>query len=179
MAAVVGGGLKAFGIEIPALASGRRQITLGVLGLILAGGSIALARPRATLDERAVLTRGTWTLMKAVDDSGADWSNSTLKFTSQKKVRDGYQLAGFFEWRLANQLVGREEFQGHYLPSQAEIILEGTKVALSDSTRGALLSPGSYSAKLSPDGRALTDGTWATVTGQQYANVRAHWEATR
>jgi hypothetical protein len=102
-----------------------------------------------------------------------------LKFTSQKKVKDGYQLAGFFEWRMNNQLVGREEFQGHYLPSQAEIILEGTKVAVSDSSRGALLSPGSYSAKLSPDGRALTDGTWATVTGQVLPNVRAHWEATR
>jgi hypothetical protein len=42
IAAVVGGGLKAFGIEIPILKSGARQFGLGVLGvtLILAGAFI-------------------------------------------------------------------------------------------------------------------------------------------
>lgn len=35
IAAVIGGGLKAFGIEIPALQSGRRQLGLGVLGAVL------------------------------------------------------------------------------------------------------------------------------------------------
>ncbi|OPY74532.1 MAG: hypothetical protein A4E65_03807 [Syntrophorhabdus sp. PtaU1.Bin153] len=35
IAAVVGGGLKAFGIEVPALKSLVRQIVLGVLGVIL------------------------------------------------------------------------------------------------------------------------------------------------
>jgi hypothetical protein len=34
IAAVVGGGLKAFGIEVPVLASRGRQLALGVLGLI-------------------------------------------------------------------------------------------------------------------------------------------------
>ncbi len=33
IAAVVGGGLKAFGIEVPVLASLGRQIALGILGL--------------------------------------------------------------------------------------------------------------------------------------------------
>lgn len=37
IAAVVGGGLKAFAIEVPVLASLGRQIALGVLGLILIG----------------------------------------------------------------------------------------------------------------------------------------------
>ncbi len=35
IAAIVGGGLKAFGIEIPVLRSGKRQLTLGAFGLIL------------------------------------------------------------------------------------------------------------------------------------------------
>lgn len=35
IAAIVGGGLKAFGIEIPALASGRRQAALGAFGGLL------------------------------------------------------------------------------------------------------------------------------------------------
>jgi hypothetical protein len=35
VAAIVGGGLKAFGLEIPALASSRRQIGLGVFGAML------------------------------------------------------------------------------------------------------------------------------------------------
>lgn len=35
IAAVIGGGLKAFGIEIPALESGARQVALGILGVIL------------------------------------------------------------------------------------------------------------------------------------------------
>ena len=39
IAAVIGGGLKAFGIEIPALQSTTRQILLGTLGLILLSGT--------------------------------------------------------------------------------------------------------------------------------------------
>lgn len=44
IAAVVGGGLKAFGIEIPALESGVRQGALGVLGLVLLGGAVAVGQ---------------------------------------------------------------------------------------------------------------------------------------
>ena len=36
IAAIVGGGLKAFGIEIPILRSGKRQLALAGLGFILA-----------------------------------------------------------------------------------------------------------------------------------------------
>jgi hypothetical protein len=35
IAAIIGGGLKAFGIEIPVFQSTKRQILLGALGLIL------------------------------------------------------------------------------------------------------------------------------------------------
>lgn len=46
IAAIVGGGLKAFGIEIPLLSSRTRQILLGLLGLILiVGGIISTCRP--------------------------------------------------------------------------------------------------------------------------------------
>jgi hypothetical protein len=52
IAAVIGGGLKAFGIEIPALQSTTRQILLGTLGLILLLGTYAsytqFARPPIT-----------------------------------------------------------------------------------------------------------------------------------
>jgi hypothetical protein len=37
IAAIVGGGLKAFGIEIPQFASVRRQMLLGALGMLLLG----------------------------------------------------------------------------------------------------------------------------------------------
>lgn len=44
IAAVVGGGLKAFGIEIPALESGVRQGALGVLGIVLLGSAVAVGQ---------------------------------------------------------------------------------------------------------------------------------------
>jgi hypothetical protein len=45
IAAVVGGGLKAFAIEVPVLASLGRQIALGVLGLVLIGIGISRYSP--------------------------------------------------------------------------------------------------------------------------------------
>lgn len=177
IAAIIGGGLKAFGIEIPALASRPRQVTLGALGFVLTGSGLWLGRPPAA--RHSELTRGTWTLVKAIDDSGTDWGNSTLKFTAQQKAGDGFRLAGFFEWRSSNVLIGREDVEGHYDPAQSEIILEGKHITQADGFRQGTLGLGSYSAHLSPDGLALTDGRWGTVSGVVDANVRARWEATR
>jgi hypothetical protein len=42
IAAIVGGGLKAFGIEIPVLDSGRRQAALGAFGVLLLAAGPAL-----------------------------------------------------------------------------------------------------------------------------------------
>jgi hypothetical protein len=39
--AIVGGGLKAWGIELPALESGKRQFVLGLFGMVLIASSIA------------------------------------------------------------------------------------------------------------------------------------------
>jgi hypothetical protein len=177
VAAIVGGGVKLLGIEVPVFLPGWRQVVLGALGLLLAGYALWLGRPPGR--EPVVLTRGTWTLINAVDDGGRDWSNSTLKFTAQEKVSDGFRLAGYFEWRVEDVLVGKEHFNGHFDPSNAEIILEGTSITQESSHKATLLGKGSYSARLSPDGMKLTNGHWGSVTGVADPNVRGHWEATR
>jgi hypothetical protein len=175
--AIVGGGLKAFGVEIPVFSSLRRQAALGGLGVLLAGGGMWLGR--APDPAHADLTRGTWTLVNSIDDGGTDWTNSTLKFTTQQKVKDGFRVAGYFEWRSRNLLVGKEQFDGHYDPAQSEIILEGTSVSQQGSDSANVLGKGSYSARLSSDGLMLTNGLWGTVAGVALPNVRGHWEATR
>ena len=40
--AVVGGGAKALGFEVPGLVSGRRQLALGILGLVFIGAAVVL-----------------------------------------------------------------------------------------------------------------------------------------
>lgn len=48
IAAIIGGGLKAFGIEIPVLQSLRRQLALGLFGAILVGISFLASIPPNT-----------------------------------------------------------------------------------------------------------------------------------
>jgi hypothetical protein len=57
VASIVGGGLKAFGIEIPALASRSRQVTLGILGLALL--AIAAYNPVTPVEEAIFHTDNT------------------------------------------------------------------------------------------------------------------------
>jgi hypothetical protein len=57
VASIVGGGLKAFGIEIPALASRSRQVTLGILGLVLL--ATAAYNPAAPAEEAIFHTDNT------------------------------------------------------------------------------------------------------------------------
>ncbi|MBL8206573.1 MAG: Ig-like domain-containing protein [Blastocatellia bacterium] len=52
IAAIVGGGLKAFGIEIPLLQSLTRQIILGALGVILVIASFATSSPPTPPDTK-------------------------------------------------------------------------------------------------------------------------------
>lgn len=40
--AVVGGGAKALGFEVPVLESGRRQLALGLVGFVFLGAAVAL-----------------------------------------------------------------------------------------------------------------------------------------
>jgi hypothetical protein len=45
IAAIAGGGLKAFSIEIPLLSSVKRQVVLGILGAVLLGAGLLIPAP--------------------------------------------------------------------------------------------------------------------------------------
>jgi hypothetical protein len=45
--AIVGGGFKSFGIELPTVGSRKRQFMLGLLGVLLLGSGLAMDRPAA------------------------------------------------------------------------------------------------------------------------------------
>ena len=120
------------------------------------------------------LSYGTWTLRNAVDTHGGDWSNSTIKFTSQETTSDGLILKGTMIWRLGELLIGTEGFSGRYVDASRQIYLEGHSV--SDKR----LALGSYSAVLSEDERSLLQGTWgSTAAPDQLAGVPGRWEASR
>lgn len=189
IAAIIGGGLKAFGMEIPLISSVKRQLLLccfGLLVLFLSFGSSdtppstesaksSMLPAIAPTPARPNLTTGTWTIHNAATEAGEDYSNSTLKFTSQKETADGLALQGVFTWRLNNTAVSQEEFNGHYLDRTRQIILEGVK---SVSLTNVRVPISSYSAVVSADERTLVEGRWGqTAEGRAIANGR--WEASR
>jgi hypothetical protein len=187
--AVIGGGLKGFGMEIPLINSIRRQALLGVLGFVLIGLSFAAANPsdaRPALDPVSAATParslphfvdGTWTLRNAVDRTGTDWSDSTLKFESQAETPDGLAVKGSFTWRQGPTLIGTEVFSGQYIVANRQLVLEGASVSNANESADRL-AVGSYGAVLSADERSLVDGRWgSTMTSQ--AGDPGKWEATR
>jgi hypothetical protein len=118
---------------------------------------------------------GTWTLRDAIDDQGGNWSNSTIKFTSQQPTDDGLTLKGTMTWRMGDVVIGMEEFTGHYVDTSRQIFLEGQSTNAPDR-----LALGTYSAILSMDERTLQKGTWgSTAAPNQLAGVPGHWEARR
>lgn len=121
------------------------------------------------------LTFGTWTLKDAVDEQQTDWTNSTLKITSQTPEASGLALTGVFEWRIGYRLYGVEQATGHYVASTRQLILEGVAMDLRGDRR---LGVGSYSAVLSLDGRSLTNGRWGAVSGGT-TSVAGTWRAER
>ncbi|MDX2122594.1 MAG: hypothetical protein SF070_16240 [Gemmatimonadota bacterium] len=121
------------------------------------------------------LTFGTWTLKDAVDEQKTDWSNSTLKITSQTPEPSGLALTGVFEWRIGYRLYGVEQATGHYVASTRQLILEGVAIELRGDRQ---LGVGSYSAELSLDGRSLTNGRWGAVSGGT-TSVAGTWRAER
>lgn len=189
IAAIVGGGLKAFGMEIPLVNSNKRQLLLGFFGLVLVAASLVLGESPPVRESvnssqsnsvapsraRPHLSYGTWTLRNAIDDEGGDFGNSTLKFTSQEETSDGLVLQGTFTWRLNNVLLGTEQFTGHYVDTSRQIIFDGFKVVMATSHP---MTTGSYSAIVSPDERALVDGHWG-VTMENEQAVKGRWEPTR
>src|ERR1041384_6079322 len=153
IAAIVGGGLTAFGTVIPVLNSKKRQLLLSIFGLVLVAVTLfALRIPRV----RPNLTYGTWTLVSAIDEEGNNFSDSTLNFASQQEAPDGLILRGSFSWRLNDKPIGTEDFTGHYLDANRQVIFEGYRVLVTDKSHE--LTPSSFSAVLSPDGRTLVDG---------------------
>jgi hypothetical protein len=121
------------------------------------------------------LTLGGWTLFDSLDEEGHDYRGSTIKFKSQRETPDGLELTGTFEWRTDNQvLLGKEHFIAHYDASTRQIFIEGQWV----ENPSGLLAVGSFSAKLSDDGRQLLEGTWGN-TANQVAGVPGSWNARR
>ena len=176
--AVVGGGFKAFGIEIPLLSSVRRQLLLAGVGVLLAAIPMVSQSMKGT-PSLPDLTVSTWTLDSAIDNDKDDWSNSTLKFASQRKTRNGLTLQGIFEWNSPEGPIGTEHFSGTYAAASRLIMIQGDSIHQDpdpQSRRG--LTAGSYSAVLSADGRSLRDGRWGSVMGAP-RGVPGRWSATR
>lgn len=191
VAAIVGGGMKAFGLEIPLVSSTKRQLMLGLLGLALLVASINAVRDIAVSSfngapgagsKREVpnptLTTGTWTLRNAVDREGNDWSDSTLKFTTQALTATGLALEGVFTWRLRGTRVGTEEFRGQYLSDKRQIIFEGIAVSDDPGSQAGGLAVGSYSVVVATDERTLLEGRWGSTMSNE-AGSPGSWEAFR
>jgi hypothetical protein len=165
----------------------------GVAGILFLVTTLSLVlnrpsgRSTATVEERPSrttplatvpqLTYGTWTLHQAIDDEGRDWSNSVVKFHSQEPSANGLTLKGTFTWRLDNQLIGSEEFNGHYFTATRQLILEGQSVVDASQDHQRRLAVASYSAILSPDERSLLDGRWGSTSTAP--GVLGRWEARR
>jgi hypothetical protein len=120
------------------------------------------------------LTYGVWTIVNSIDDQGTDWSKSILKFTSQNETPHGLELEGFFEWRNDITVVGREYFIAHFEEASRQLYIEGQRTESPENR----LAVGSFSARLSEDGRQLLEGTWGDTPGN-LSGVPGTWEARR
>jgi hypothetical protein len=120
------------------------------------------------------LTLGAWTIVSSVDEEGTDFSGSTLKFTTQREIPGGLEAMGFFEWRGNGQLLGREHVAATFHTATRHLYIEGKYVESSTDQ----LAIGSFSARLSDDGRQLLEGTWGNTPGNR-VGVLGKWEARR
>jgi hypothetical protein len=121
------------------------------------------------------LTLGVWTIVESIDEAGTDFRGSTIKFKSQRETPEGLELTGSFEWRHDNvDVLGQEHFVAHYEAASRQLYIEGQYV---ESPTGRL-AVGSFSARLSEDGRQLVDGTWGNTPSHQ-AGIPGSWQARR
>lgn len=131
--------------------------------------------PQSPIGKRPNLTFGVWTIVEAIDEVGTDFRGSTIKFATQRETADGLELTGSFEWRQENDVVlGQEHFVAHFDTASRQIFIEGQYV---ESPTGRL-AVGSFSARLSDDGRQLVDGTWGNTPNHQ-AGIPGSWAARR
>jgi hypothetical protein len=131
-------------------------------------------RPASDAKPLPSLTFGAWTITSSTDEEGTDFTGSTLKFISQHETRDGLEATGFFEWRGNGELLGREHVVAHFDAGTRQLFIEGKYV---ESPKD-VLAIGSFSAKLSEDGRQLIDGSWGNTPGNR-VGMLGTWEARR
>jgi hypothetical protein len=121
------------------------------------------------------LTFGVWTIVASTDEAGSDFRGSTIKFKSQRETPEGLELVGWFEWRNNNEtVIGEEHFVAHFEAATRQLYIEGQYV---NSPTGQL-AVGSFSARLSDDGRQLVDGRWGNTPSHQ-SGIPGSWEARR
>lgn len=154
--------------------------TMVAPGNALAVAPVAPIPPVGTVPQLAVqaampnLTYGAWSIVNSIDEVGTDFSGSILKFVSQREFVGGLEATGFFEWRKGDQVLGREHVVANYDVATRQIFIEGKYV---ENLNGQL-AVGSYSARVSGDGRQLVAGRWGNTPNNQ-AGIAGKWEARR
>ncbi len=130
--------------------------------------------PSAAITPIPNLTFGAWSIVDSIDEAGTDFSGSTLKFVSQRELASGLEATGFFEWRSGSQVLGREYVVANFDMASRQLFIEGKSV---ESPAG-ILAVGSFSARVSNDGRELLDGRWGDTPANQHG-VFGKWQARR
>jgi hypothetical protein len=155
----------------------KRQIALGLLGAVILATAINQIEKSKIPTAYPQLIYGTWTIYDGADQEGTNWSQSLLRFTSQKEEPGGLFFRGEATWLRNGVKAGTEKFEGHYISRTRRVIFESTSVL------GPDLAEGSYSATLSDDELKLVDGRWGTKReaeeGMQVEAAVGHWAATR
>jgi hypothetical protein len=169
LTAVLPGLLKHEGASdiTPTAIVGRHSGPAGAIGF-------TASRDDAPQSDHPNLTLGAWTITASKDAEGTDFSGSTLKFTTQREIPGGLEAMGFFEWRDNGQLIGREHVVATFHDGTRHLYIEGKYVECPTDQ----LAIGSFSAKLSDDGRQLLDGTWGNTPGNR-VGVLGTWQARR
>ncbi|QDT75470.1 hypothetical protein [Lacipirellula limnantheis] len=175
------GSLLASGTVIAALISGVTALVTALLPWLLPEKSPTTVEPAAIVATREApstagapnLAIGTWTIVSSVDDAGNDYAGSTLRFLTQHELGDRVEASGFFEWRLGQEAIGREQVVATYDPATRQLFIEGKY-----TDNPEVLAPGSFSAELSDDGRQLLNGRWGNVPGER-VGILGTWEARR
>jgi hypothetical protein len=129
---------------------------------------------RIAKSDRPNLTYGVWTIFASKDARGTVWNKSTLKITKQRETADGLQVMGYLDWRANGKCAGREYVVGNYVHDSRNLFIEGKASAGCDRNRALT----ACSAKLSPDGRRLTNGTWGSASAHHRV-IPGRWEAQR
>lgn len=185
IAAIISGAAAILTAVLPWLLKSHEQpqvvdeqpATMSVPGNIQSGlnpASIGPLAQSADITPIPNLTFGAWSIVNSIDDAGTDFSGSTLKFISQREVAGGIEATGFFEWRNGDQLLGREYVTANFDAASRQIFIEGKSV---ESPTGTL-AVGSFSARVSTDGRELLDGRWGDTPANQHG-VFGKWQARR